>query len=85
MKQKSSRDTAFCLALHGLLSLFSYIIQDHLSRSSTTHSGLRSPTSIVNQEKVPQVLLQANLGVGFSQFDGLSFKLTLAWVTLTIN
>jgi hypothetical protein len=33
-------ECAYWLALHGLLGQFSYIIQDHLLRNGTTHSGL---------------------------------------------
>lgn len=42
------------LALHGLLRLLFYTIQNHLPRSCTTHNGLGPPTSIINQSNVPQ-------------------------------
>jgi hypothetical protein len=48
LKQRTWRNTANWLALHGLLSLLSYIAQDHILRGGPTHSGLGSPISIAN-------------------------------------
>jgi hypothetical protein len=39
---------AYWLAPHGLLSLFSYGIQDHQPRDGTTHNGLGPPLLITN-------------------------------------
>ena len=52
----------YWLIPYGLLSLLSYTIQDHVSRGTTTHSGLGPHTSIINQEKWPT-------GVSAGQFD----------------
>ena len=43
----------------GLFSLLSYIPQDHLLRSGTTHSGLGPPTLIISQDATPQACLEA--------------------------
>lgn len=40
---------------HSSLSSLLYTTQDHLPRLSTTHSGVRPPTSIISQENVPQM------------------------------
>lgn len=45
------------LALHVLLSLFSYTTQDHLPNIGTAYSELEPLTSIINQENSPQVCL----------------------------
>lgn len=42
--------TIYCLAVYGLLTLFSYTVQDYLSRGCTRHSGWGSPTLITNQK-----------------------------------
>ena len=49
----------------GLLSLLSYITQDHLFAQS--HSGLGPPTSISSRENAPQTCLQTNLMATLSQ------------------
>jgi hypothetical protein len=46
------REAAFCLAPHGLLSLLSYITQNHLLRGGATHNGLGPPLSMINQENI---------------------------------
>lgn len=51
--------------IHGLLSLFSYIMK-HLPNYGITHSELDSPPSIINQENALQTWLQANLMDVFS-------------------
>lgn len=38
----------YWLALHGLLSLFSYSVQDHQPKDGTTHNELDPSTSIIN-------------------------------------
>lgn len=45
------------LASHGLLSLFSYTPQDHLTRGDIAHSGLVLPMSISNRKKGTQTHL----------------------------
>ena len=52
--QRSWRSAALWFALRGLPSLLSYSTQDHYARSGTAHSELDPPTSIINQENVPQ-------------------------------
>ena len=52
---------------YGLLSLVSYSTQDHLPRDSTAHSEMGPPTSLINQENVPQACSQVNLLEAFSQ------------------
>jgi hypothetical protein len=46
LKQKLGLNTAYWLAPHGLLSLPSYSIWDHLPSSGTTHSELGWPSHI---------------------------------------
>lgn len=48
LKQELWRNTEHSFALRGLLSSLSYITQHHLSRGSTIHSQLDSPTSTIN-------------------------------------
>lgn len=59
--QKSWRNTAHWLALHGLFTLLSYINRDHLPEHGSTHRGLGSPSSIINQENAPKIGPQASL------------------------
>jgi hypothetical protein len=56
MKQKSWSNVAYWLALHGLLSLWSFTIQDHLPRGDVILRELGPPTSIMKQENVPSDL-----------------------------
>lgn len=49
LKQKPQR-FPYCLALSGLLSLLSFIVQDHLPKSGITQSGRGHPIDIANQE-----------------------------------
>ena len=42
------REAAFCLTPQGLLSLLSYITQNHLLMGGSTHNGLRPPISQEN-------------------------------------
>jgi hypothetical protein len=50
LKTVSWRNTAYWLALHGMLSLLFCAAQGHLLRDDIIHNGLGSPTSIINQE-----------------------------------
>lgn len=43
LMQRSWNSISHGLALHGLLSLLSYIIQDHQTRDVTTQGGLGPP------------------------------------------
>jgi hypothetical protein len=54
MKEPQNHAT-YRLALYGLLSLFSYSIQDPQSRDGTTHNELYLPTSLTNEENALQV------------------------------
>jgi hypothetical protein len=47
--QRPWMGAAYWLSLHGLLSLLSYRIQNHLPRDSTTHHGLGSLPSITKK------------------------------------
>lgn len=58
MMQRPQRDAAYCLAPHGLLSLFSYRIQDHQSRDGPTHSKLDSPPVITEKMPYSRILLR---------------------------
>lgn len=50
------------LILNGLLSLLSYITQEHLLRGGTTYSGLHPSTSNMNQGNASQAYyMQVNL------------------------
>ena len=51
--------------LTGLLRQLSLTRQDHLPGNGTAHSGLGFPTSIANQEHLPQPCLQAHLMEAF--------------------
>lgn len=44
-----------------LLACLSWLSQLHLSTGVTSHRGLLLPTSIINQEDVPQIGLQDNV------------------------
>jgi hypothetical protein len=41
--------SAYWLASHGLLTLFSYTTQDHHPRDSTIHNGLRPPHQLLRK------------------------------------
>lgn len=72
---ESGRNAAHWIGPHGWSSLVSYTAQDHLQRVGTAHRGLgSSPTSIINQENVPQACPQANLVGAFSQLRFPLFK-----------
>ena len=47
--------------LPSLPCLLSYTVQDHRPRGATAHTILGVPTSTVNQENAPQMVLQASL------------------------
>lgn len=49
-----------CLTSQGLLNLLFSTHQDNMPKAFTTHNGMGSPTSIVNQENALQICLQAN-------------------------
>ena len=70
-KQGPWRNIAYWLASHGLLSLFSYTPQDHLTRGDTTHSGLVLSTSIRNLKKKGT---QAHIIEAFSQLRLCTLK-----------
>jgi hypothetical protein len=53
IKQRSLRTLFAGLFPHGLLSLLSYISQDHLPMGNATHNGLSPPVSIINQKNIP--------------------------------
>lgn len=48
MDAEAMEECYFLAALHGLLSTFSFILQDTLPKGGTTHNGLDFPTSITN-------------------------------------
>lgn len=52
-------NAAYWLSLYGLLRLPSYTTDDYLPMGGATHSGLGSPTSVINQEDTLQTCLQA--------------------------
>lgn len=52
LEQWSWRPPAYWIVRHGLLSLLSYIMQDHLPSGGTAHLELGPPTSM--NMKVPQ-------------------------------
>lgn len=56
LKQKPWRNAAYQLPPHILLSLLSYTVKSHLSRTGSTHSAVGPPTSITKQE-VKQICL----------------------------
>lgn len=60
------------LAPHDLLSLLSYIIQDHLRRDDTTHSGLA--ILIINQHTT-------DMPIGQSDRGNSSFEVSISQVT----
>lgn len=60
-RQESWRKTAYWLALPGLLNLFSYTPQNHLSRGGPSHSGLEPPPLIADQQNAAWTCLQVNL------------------------
>ena len=64
LKQRPWRDTAYWLALHGLLD--SYTTPDHLPRDDNTQSELGPPTPITSQENAPQTCLEAKLMKAFT-------------------
>ena len=72
LKQKSQRDATYGLPLHGLLSLLSYSIQDHLLALSTVRWALSHQTSI----KIYHRLAHRTIwwGVAFSQLRFLLLK-----------
>lgn len=48
MDAEAREECCFLAALHGLLSTFSFILQDTLPKGGTTHNGLGFPTSTTN-------------------------------------
>ena len=74
---------AYWLAPHGLLSLLSYITQDHLPRDGTAHSGLSPPTPIINQEKGSPAMPTGQSDGGMFSVEVLSSQMTMACVELT--
>ena len=66
-KQRLWRKTAYWLAPHGLLSLLSYTILNHLPRVAPPTVNGGPPTSIMNLETALQTGLQASLMEAFSQ------------------
>lgn len=46
-------NAAYWLALHGLLSPFSYVAHDYWPEEGTSTSGLGTPTSVPNEENAP--------------------------------
>lgn len=71
-KTKSAEDDdGKGILLSDLLSLFSYVTQDHLPMHSTSHSGLDPPITITDQEHVLTICLQANLTEATPQLSSL--------------
>lgn len=58
LKQRSWREAAYWIALHGSVLAFFYT-QDHLLGDGTTRSGLNPHTSIINQENALHAFVQA--------------------------
>lgn len=56
---RKQRSAAYWLSTLGLLHLLSYLLQNYWPRDDTTHSGLRPPTSNINQESAPTDLMEA--------------------------
>lgn len=50
LKQRPWRKAAYWLASYDLLSVPSYIFQDHLPKGGTTHNELGPPMSIISQD-----------------------------------
>lgn len=56
--------------------LLSCLIQNHLLRDDTAHSGMGSPTSTIIQENAPQICIQVILIEAFSHIILACVKLT---------
>lgn len=67
-----------------LTGLFPMASSRHLTRDSTTISGLDPPTSVIKQENAPQVYLPAHLVGTFSQL-GFLFPRWLGFCQIDIN
>lgn len=69
-------------ALHGLLSVFSYTIQDRLPKRGTTHSELCLPTIIVIEENALKVC-PWTIGYRYFLNWGFASQIILIYVKLT--
>ena len=58
LKQNPQGNAIYWLTSSGLLNFLSDAAQDYLPRDSATHSGLGPPTTISNQENIPQTIPQ---------------------------
>lgn len=53
LEQGAQRNGAYWFVTHGLITLLSNTIQDHMLRGGTVRSELSPPTSGINQENDP--------------------------------
>lgn len=69
---------------HGLLSLIVHTTRDHVSRSGTAYSRLRSCTTIINQENTPPPdLLQGQSEEGIFSMEVSHSRMTVSYDRLS--
>jgi len=62
---ETTEECCFWLASHGLPTLLCYILKDRLPSVSAAHGEVSLPTSIVNQDNIPQYSTDSPTGQSY--------------------